>query len=138
MLNNALVAEVQRLGGDPGDPVWRWFLLNGPHGPSFTWGQTRKEPPGYVGIDHLREIVAEHEAQDPLFVSRAKEVALLALQSHSPNFLRRAIQVLAAVGRESDLEAVLALIAHTDSSVAADARACVFELKSQGRSRRAR
>jgi hypothetical protein len=136
-LNSALVLEVQRLGGDPTDMVWRWFLLNGPHGPSFTWGQTRKEPPGYVGIDHLRKSVAELEAQDPLFVSRAKEVALVALQSHSTNFVRRAIQVLAAVGSDSDLGTVLALTAHGDNAVVGDARACAFELERQVRSGRA-
>jgi len=68
-----LAEEIQRLGGDIGDPVWIWLVRNGPHGPSFTWNQTRKASPGYVGIEHLLSIVAEKEEIDRSFRNRAKQ-----------------------------------------------------------------
>ena len=66
-MDAALAAEVHRLGGDAGDEVWRWFVLNGPHGSGFTWGQARDEPPGYVGVELLQRVVAEKAESDSNF-----------------------------------------------------------------------
>lgn len=93
MIGRALSEEVLRLGGDPSDPVWLWFLKRGPHGPSFTWGQTRREPPGYVGVEHLQEIVDENARSDASFIEKARSVVALALTSQEPQIVRRAIQV---------------------------------------------
>jgi hypothetical protein len=128
-VNSALVAEIQSLGGDAGDPVWQWFILRGPHGPHFTWGQTRKEPSGYVGVEHLQQTVYEKEESDPSFSSRARDVIHKAFSSKNPNFLRRAVQVAAVIGGEAELELVSALTSHEDKSVAADARASAFHLR---------
>ncbi len=47
-MNRAFSDEITALGGDPTDEIWVWLVTRGPHGPSFTWGQTRNEPPGYI------------------------------------------------------------------------------------------
>lgn len=128
-MNSALTTEIRRLGGDPTDEVWRWFLRNGPHGNSFTWSQTRGEPPGYVGVEHLQSIVAERMQVDPSFVTRAKHVAELALSSTDQNFLCRAIQVASVVGSDNELKRLVPFSTHENSEVAAHARAAVFYLK---------
>jgi hypothetical protein len=128
-MNKALIAEIHNLGGDPTDEVWRWFLLNGPHGLTFTWRQTKKEPPGYVGVEHLQTIVTEKEERDPSFPDRARAVVRLALSSSDWNVIRRAIQVAAVVGDESDLHRLIALTAHNLKEVASDAKAGAFYLK---------
>jgi hypothetical protein len=136
-MNQALIAEIARLGGDPTDEVWHWFLLTGPHGSSLTWSQTRSEPPGYVGIEHLQRIVTEKAQLDPSFISRAVQVTEQALSSTEPNFLRRAVQVAAVIGAEPELQRVSALTSHSDASVSAHARASVFHLKMRLRLRAA-
>lgn len=128
-MNSALAAEIRRLGGDPTDESWRWFLRNGPHGESFTWGQTRGEPPGYVGVEHLETIVAERMQIDPSFITRAIIVAEFALSSSNPNFLCRAIQVASVVGTDDELKRLAPFTSHENSVVAAHARAGVFYLK---------
>jgi hypothetical protein len=128
-MNNALTAEIRRLGGDPTDETWRWFLRNGPHGESFTWSQTRGEPPGYVGVEHLQAIVAERMQTDPTFITRAMQVVGLAFSSTDRNFLCRAIQVASVIGTESELKRIAPFASHEDSVVAAHARAGVFYLK---------
>jgi hypothetical protein len=133
-----LSAEIHRLGGDPTDDVWRWFVLNGPHGRDFSWGQTRREPPGYVGVEHLERIVAEMAESDSSFLIRAREVVLKAFGSMDLDVLRRAIQVAAVVGGDVELERVTILTTHKSKVVAADARASVFYLKRQLRARRER
>jgi hypothetical protein len=60
-------------------------------------------------------------------------VAFLAIRSEWPDLIRRGIQVLGIVGNASDLEVVAPLTKHTNASVASDARACIFELRQQGR-----
>jgi hypothetical protein len=40
---------------DPADPVWRWFILNGPHGERFSWPRD---------LVLLREFIAEHTDED--------------------------------------------------------------------------
>ena len=128
-MNSALTTEIRRLGGDPTGEAWRWFLRNGPHGDSFTWSQTRGEPPGYVGVVHLQAIVAERMRTDPSFVARATHVARLALSSTDQNFLCRAIQVASVVGTESELKRLAPFTSHENAVVAAHARAAMFYLK---------
>lgn len=128
-MNSALTTEIRHLGGDPTDDVWTWFLCNGPHGNSFTWSQTRGEPPGYVGVEHLQSIVTERMQVDPTFVTRAKHVAELALSSTDQNFLCRAIQVASVVGSDSELKSLAPFTSHDNSVVVAHARAGVFYLK---------
>jgi len=128
-MNSELSAEIRRLGGDETDEIWRWFVLNGPHGSSFTWGQTRGEPPGYVGVEHLQKIVAERMLLDSSFMERARHVAGLALSSADQNFLCRAIQVASVVGSEHELKRLAPFTSHENPAVAAQARAGSFHLK---------
>ncbi len=67
-----------------------WFLFNGPHGPSFTWGQTRREPAGHVGLEHLQRFVAELQNANPMFMVQIRDVVNRALGSPNAGFLRRA------------------------------------------------
>lgn len=129
VMNSALTAEIRRLGGAPTDEVWRWFLCNGPHGSSFTWSQTRGEPPGYVGVEHLQSIVAERMQADPSFIARTKHVVELALSSSDQDFLCRAIQVASVVGSESNLKRLAPFTSNENSAVSAHAKAAVFYLK---------
>jgi hypothetical protein len=133
-MNRALTDEIRHLGGDPTDDVWRWLLLNGPHGITFTWRQTRSEPAGYVGVEHLQSIGTEKIQIDPTFLTRAKLVAEQALASTDPNFLCRAIQVAAVVGSDNELRRLTTFTTHEIESVAANARAGVFYLKRRLRS----
>ena len=126
---NRILTEVRRIGGDPADDVWYWFVTRGPHGPDFTWTQIKSSPPGYVGLTHLEEIVAREEEATPGFLNRAHSVALAALGSSDPDLVRRGLQVLGVVGTAADLESVKLLAASSDPAVAADAKACVFQLK---------
>src|SRR5687768_6765507 len=96
-ISHRLQAEIVRLGGDSADSVWRWLVLTGPHGPEFSWGQRRNEPAGYVGIEHLRTVVAEQSAADPSFRGRSALVVLSAMDSVIPELVRRAVQVAAAL-----------------------------------------
>lgn len=128
-MNKALITEIQKLGGDPADDVWRWFVLNGPHGSKFSWGQTRSHPAGYVGVEHLQRIVSEKEEHRPGFTERASAVVRAALSSADPNFVRRALQVAAVVGGEVELKHVLDFISHGSDEVANDAKASAFHLK---------
>ena len=126
---NPILTEVRRLGGDPAATAWQWFVTRGPHGSDFTWAQTKSSPPGYVGLTHLQEIVAREEAASPGFLAQARSVALAALRSSHPDLIRRGLQVLGVVGTGADLESVMPLAASQDPAVAADAKACIFQLK---------
>lgn len=111
-MNKAFTSEVFRLGGNPAD-----------------------EPAGYVGLDHLRKIVAERVSRDLQFSARAAHVARLALASHQPPFIRRGLQVIGALQDVDSIPNVGELVAHSDREVSADARACVFVLRRVGRAR---
>lgn len=117
------------VGGDPAHPVWQWFVLNGPHGPHFTWSRTRAEPAGSVGLEHLRRIVAEKQDADSTFLGDVEGIVALALGSERPIFIRRAIQVAAAMDKRDEEARILALTVHPDARVASDARACHFVLR---------
>ena len=103
---------------DPADPVWRWFILNGPHGERFSWPRD---------LDRLREFIAEHTDEDSGFPDKARRVALRALQLDDPVLIRTGLQVLAIVAGEDDLPPILKLRDHGNECVAKDARCCLFE-----------
>ena len=130
-----LLQEVDSLGGDPSDPVWRWLILNGPHGPSFTWSQTRKAPPGYVGVEHLERVVSEFSESDPCFPSRARRVVGLALGSPAVILLCRAIQVAAVVGGAEELRLIARFESHESNLVSGQAKAACFYLRRRLRRR---
>jgi hypothetical protein len=104
--------------GDPADPVWRWFILNGPHGEGFSWPKD---------LGRLREFIAERTEGDCEFRDKARRVALRALQLDDHVLIRTGLQVLAVVAGEDDLPTILKMRNHGDSSVAKDARCCLFE-----------
>lgn len=128
-MNKEQTAIVTQLGGNPADPIWRWFLLNGPHGNSFSWSQTKKEPPGYTSLEHLREIVAEKTENDISFPSRARAIAQRAITAEDLDMIRRGIQILAVVGTKEDIKLIEPLISHQASAISKDAKACLFVLK---------
>lgn len=128
-ISASTTSEIERLGGSQTDDIWRWLTQNGPHGPNFTWGQTRENPPGYVGVVHLAEIVSEKADADPTFRERAESVVRAALLSTDEQLLRRVIQVAALVGSDDILSKISALTAHENPLVAADARASRFYLR---------
>ena len=128
-MNRAIADEIVRLGGDPTDEIWTWLVTRGPHGSSFTWSQTRNEPPGYVGVDHLQDIVGELAVSIPAFQERALRVVNVAMNSELTESARRAIQVVAVVGGSNELQRVKQLASSQDMAVASDARACAFYLK---------
>lgn len=129
ILNPSITETVEQIGGNLADPVWQWFLRNGPHGSSFCWSPTKKGPPGYSGLEHLRRIVSEKTAIEPRFPERARVVAIAAIGTENADLIRRGIQVLAAVGVRSDVEKIKALAEHSVDAVVKDAKACLFELK---------
>jgi hypothetical protein len=128
-MNSTITNEIIRLGGDPTDEVWRWLATRGPHGISFTWGQTRRAPPGYLGVDHLRRIVEELSQTIPDFKERACVIVRAVLTSEQPELVRRAIQIAAVIGGPSEIPVVRQFVNSPLAEVAADARACVFYLK---------
>lgn len=125
-MNKNLSDEIRNLGGDPLNEVWRWFISNGPHGPNFTWGQTKNHPRGYVGVEHLQKIIIE---KGELFSKEARNIALTALSSSDPNFIRRGIQIAAVTGDETELRKIIELTTHESESVVSDAKAGLFYLK---------
>jgi hypothetical protein len=128
-MNHALANEISRLGGDPADEVWVWLVTRGPHGATFTWGQTRSQPPGYVGVSHLQQIVSELALSIPSFQERAQRVVNLAMGSEHSELARRAIQVAAVIGGNTELQQIKRLASSQDVAVASDARASAFYLK---------
>ena len=128
-LGKAIRNAIGAVGGEPTDPVWEWLAVRGPHGPGFTWSQTKSEPPGYVGVEHLEQIVAEQQSVEPTFRARARKVVQLALKSSDVALLCRGVQVAAVVGGKEELHVIQSLSAHHDPAVAAHARASAFYLK---------
>jgi hypothetical protein len=121
--------EIVRLGDDPADAIWTWLVRSGPQGLSFTWGPSRNEPAGYVGIVHLEKIVSEEALAIPDFRGRARRVIRLGLKSHLQEIVVRSIQVAAVVGHQEELEQVRLLVQSDDDATAAHARACIFYMK---------
>jgi len=118
-----------RNAGDRSDPAWEWFASRGPHGAQFTWSASRTGPPGFVGLELLRQVIEERTAAEPDFPQRVRDIALDSLGSSDSALIRRALQVLAVVGQEPDLRAIHAFTSDTDELVSGDAKASHFELK---------
>jgi len=128
-MNRALASEITRLGGDPADDVWIWLVTRGPHGSTFTWGHTRDQPPGYIGVSHLQDIVGELAHSIPAFQERVLHVVNLAMGSELPELARRAVQIAAVVGGNAELQLIKQLASSQDAAVASDAQASAFYLK---------
>ena len=128
-MNNEIINEIEALGGDAADSTWRWLLNTGPHGKNFTWSQTKKQSPGYVGVEHLAEIVDEKIEADSSFRNQALKVVRMALESSNTNILIRAIQIGAVLGEEKELITISSLTKHQDDLVVAHAKASYFYLK---------
>jgi hypothetical protein len=110
---------------DPADPVWQWFILNGPHGDRFAWHKVSAVMP--KDLDLLRQFIGDRTEDDSEFPAKARRVALRALELKDPVLIRTGIQVLAVVGQADDLARVPELLDHPDSHVVKDARCCLFE-----------
>jgi len=130
-MDSHIIEEIHNLGGDATEPEWEWLLKRGPHGNDFSWGQTKNEPPGYVGVEHLRSIVESKIEDEPEFLEKIKIVVGKALQSTNANILRRGIQVASLVGGKQELEKINTLTSSEQQAVANDARASVFLLKTK-------
>jgi hypothetical protein len=124
-----MVDEIMRIGGDPADEVWHWLCMRGPHGEDFSWGQTRDNPAGYIGIVHLEKVINERSIVDATFRERACKAALRALSSSTPDLVRRGIQVLAVVAGAAEQSNIKTFISAPQTEIAADAKACMFYLK---------
>ena len=128
-MNTDIKNEIEILGGDYTEPEWQWLLKNGPHGPDFTWSQTKKEPSGYVGIEHLEKIVREKSTNNTTFKQKATVVINKALKSSNIDILIRAIQVSAVIGTKRELKIITGLSTHENPFVSKNAKSCVFFLK---------
>jgi hypothetical protein len=128
-MQRSMVDEIMRIGGDPSDEVWRWLCTRGPHGERFSWGQTRDNPAGYIGIVHLKRVIDERSVVDAMFRERACEAAFRALSSSTPDLVRRGIQVLAVVAGAPEQSTIKTFTSSPDADIAADAKACMFYLK---------
>jgi hypothetical protein len=113
-----------RLAEDPTDPVWRWFILNGPHGERFQWEQFGNLP---RDIEYLRQFIDERTASDPMFPQKARLVALKALESYDAVLVRTAIQVLTVLGTDEDMELIEGYLVSEDEEIIKDARCALFE-----------
>ncbi len=105
-------------------PEWHWFVNRGPHGSSFTW---HNEVPRYSALAGLKTYISELAEADPSFPENLRQIALDALDMDSTDLIRRAIQVLAVVGSDSDLDRLRTLADHPVNAVRKDARAALFE-----------
>jgi hypothetical protein len=109
---------------DPGDPVWFWFVFNGPHGERFSW---HRDITGRSSLDVLRDFIEEREASSSGFTDSARSVALKAIKLPDVVMIRTAIQVLCVVGTNEDLKVVKPLLKHTIDEIKVDAQCCLFE-----------
>ena len=109
---------------DPSDPVWFWFVFNGPHGETFSWLRARGSR---GGLDLLRESISEREASSPGFLESARAVALKAIKLPDTVMIRTAIQVPCVVGTDEDLELVWPLLKDSREAIRVDAKCCLFE-----------
>ncbi len=110
---------------DPGDPVWFWFVFNGPHGERFSWH--RDIPRGASDLELLRDFIGERQASSSGFFDSVRAVALKAIRLPDVLMIRTAIQVLCVVGTDEDLEIIRPFLKHAVEEIKADARCCLFE-----------
>jgi hypothetical protein len=113
-----------KLAEDPTDPVWRWFILNGPHGERFKWERFGDLP---RDIEYLQKFIDERTMSDPSFPERARIVALKALESDNAVMIRTAIQVLTVLGTDDDMNIVRDYACSEDADIAKEARCSLFE-----------
>ena len=114
-----------RKAPDPADPVWNWFILNGPHGESFVWHKENALAP--KDLDILSDFIERNSETNPNFRSRAREVSLDALGMEDPVLIRTGIQVLTVVGTDEDMSLIRSFLNHANRAVARDARSALFE-----------
>src|SRR5438105_565508 len=110
---------------DPSDPVWFWFVFNGPHGEGFLWHRTAPRSGGDLNL--LREVIEEREASSPGFFDAARVVALKAIKLPDVVMIRTAIQVLCVVGTDEDIGIIIPLLKHSIDEIRVDAQCCLFE-----------
>ncbi len=103
--------------------VWHWFVCNGPHGERFTWQREH----GHRDIDLLVEFIETREAASSGFTEKARAIALESLDNDNPILVLTGIQVLTAIGTDSDMRQVQELLAHQDHRVQSHARSALFE-----------
>lgn len=115
-----------KLAKDPSDPVWHWFICNGPHGERFSWVKDSIMP---VDLFYLKEFINEKTLADPQFISKARAVALQSLEIPNSAMIRKAIQVLCVIGEDNDLELLKEFLADEDESIVKDVKCCLFERK---------
>lgn len=60
-----------KLAEDPTDPVWRWFILNGPHGERFEWVRFGDLP---RDIEYLKCFM-ETKGQKVVLLSKKVDIA---------------------------------------------------------------
>lgn len=113
-----------RLAEDPTDPIWRWFILNGPHGERFQWERFGDLP---RDIEYLRKFIDERTEADPMFSENARLIALKALGSDNSVLIRTSIQVLAVLGTDEEMEVIKGYLNSEDDNIAKDARCSLFE-----------
>lgn len=113
-----------RFADNPADPVWRWFILNGPHGERFQWEQFGNLP---RDIEYLRKSIDEKTASDPEFATKARQVSLKALDSGNDIFVRTAIQILTVLGTDEDMEVIKNYLDSENDEIAKDAKCSLFE-----------
>ena len=82
---------------------------------------------------HLREIIADYAEKDNAFISKILQVAQAALASTSAEIVRKGLHVLGVVGGKDQIENIRKLTTNLDSNIAADARACLFEIQNRVR-----
>jgi hypothetical protein len=115
-----------RTASDPSDPVWHWFLYNGPHGARFEWHHANHiSVPS--DINYLRAFIAERSEFDPEFEDKVRRVAIQALAHDEAVVIRTGIQVLVAVGTDEELGLVSPFLDYPDEKVRIDARCGLFE-----------
>ena len=130
-LSRTTAAAIESIGGDPTDLLWEWIAAYGPHGHHFTWGQTKREPPGYVGVEHLEKAIDERDVSSLGHREELRKRVSRGLGAADEGLLRRCIQIASIVGSREELDVLVVLGTHADGTVAADARAAAFHLKSR-------
>ena len=113
-----------KLAEDPTDPVWRWFILNGPHGDRFRWERFGDLP---RDIEYLQLFIDERKMSNVDFPARARQVSLKALQSDNAIFVRTAIQVLTVIGTDEDMKIIGDFIYSENADIVKDAKCSLFE-----------
>lgn len=128
-MNSELKSKIVEIGGDPTKPEWVWLVSRGPHGDSFTWGPSRNGPPGYIGYEHLCEILDQYRHDDPDFIEKLSKAVRMGLTSDLISLVRRSIQVISILGSADDIKVIQRFVNHPVADVSSDAKACVFQLK---------